>query len=71
MSEDQSGQQHVIVVGPDGQPVAVPAEEVTAQEQQQADEDDDLRDLTDLVEQPAKLMRIGAMIRQLLEEMLA
>jgi hypothetical protein len=65
MSEEQSGQQHVIVVGPDGQPIAVPAESV-----QQADDadGDDLRDLTDLVEQPAKVMRIGAMIRQLLEE---
>ena len=70
MSEDQSGQQHVIVVGPDGQPVAVPAEEVTAQERQ-GDEDDDLRELTDLVEQPAKVMRIGSMIRQLLEEVKA
>src|SRR3954463_5671524 len=68
MSEDQSGQQHVIVVGPDGQPVAVPAEAVG-----QADEasDDDLRELTDLVEQPAKVMRIGSMIRQLLEEVKA
>src|ERR671921_1479835 len=66
MTEDQSGQQHVIVVGPDGQPVAVPADAVnqpTAQE-----EGDDLRDLTELVEQPAKVMRIGSMIRQLLEE---
>ena len=37
---------------------------------QQADdgEGDDLRELTDLVEQPAKVMRIGSMIRQLLEE---
>jgi Protein of unknown function (DUF2587) len=66
MSEDQSGQQHVIVVGPDGQPVAVPAEAVS---QAGGDEDgDDLRELTDLVEQPAKVMRIGSMIRQLLEE---
>jgi hypothetical protein len=66
MSEDQSGQQHVIVVGPDGQPVAVPAEAVT---EGGGDEDgDDLRELTDLVEQPAKVMRIGSMIRQLLEE---
>ena len=66
MSEDQSGQQHVIVVGPDGQPVAVPAEAVN---QADGDEDgDDLRALTDLVEQPAKVMRIGSMIRQLLEE---
>ncbi len=69
MSEQQSGQQHVIVVGPDGQPVAVPAEPV--QQPQDADDDgqgDDLSELTDLVEQPAKVMRIGSMIRQLLEE---
>jgi hypothetical protein len=64
MSEEQSGQQHVIVVGPDGQPVAVPAESVAPAEEA----DDDLRELTDLVEQPAKVMRIGSMIRQLLEE---
>jgi hypothetical protein len=74
----QSGdQEHVIVVGPDGQPVAVPAD-VAAQAMarsgsQPGAEDDsgdgeDLRDLTALVEQPAKVMRIGAMIRQLLEE---
>jgi hypothetical protein len=62
MSEDQFGQQHVIVVGPDGQPVAVPAEA-------EGDENgDELRELTELVEQPAKVMRIGSMIRQLLEE---
>jgi hypothetical protein len=66
MSEEQSGQQHVIVVGPDGQPVAVPAEAVSRPES--ADDGDDLRELTDLVEQPAKVMRIGSMIRQLLEE---
>ncbi len=65
MTEEQSGQQHVIVVGPDGQPIAVPAESV---EQAEDADGDDLRDLTDLVEQPAKVMRIGAMIRQLLEE---
>jgi hypothetical protein len=64
MSEQDSGQQHVIVVGPDGQPVAVPAP--TAE--QSDDDGDDLRELTELVEQPAKVMRIGSMIRQLLEE---
>jgi hypothetical protein len=67
MSEDQSGQQHVIVVGPDGQPVAVPAEAVSAASGDE-EEGEDLRELTDLVEQPAKVMRIGSMIRQLLEE---
>ena len=65
MSEQQSEQQHVIVVGPDGQPVAVPADAV---QQSEEGENDDLSELTDLVEQPAKVMRIGSMIRQLLEE---
>jgi hypothetical protein len=63
-----SEQQHVIVVGPDGQPVAVPAEAV---EQPEEGDGDDLRELTDLVEQPAKVMRIGTMIKQLLEEVRA
>jgi hypothetical protein len=67
MSEEQSGQQHVIVVGPDGQPVSVPAEAVVGGEGHD-DDGDELRELTDLVEQPAKVMRIGSMIRQLLEE---
>jgi hypothetical protein len=31
-------------------------------------DEDDVRNVTDLVEQPAKVMRIGSMIRQLLEE---
>src|SRR6185295_9997744 len=35
---------------------------------QQGDAEDAARSLTDLVEQPAKVMRIGNMIRQLLEE---
>ncbi len=69
MSEQQSGQQHVIVVGPDGQPVAVPADAVQQSEEGHLDDQgDDLSELTDLVEQPAKVMRIGSMIRQLLEE---
>jgi hypothetical protein len=56
-------QQHVMVIGPDGQPAVVSATE-------QQDEDGD-RDITELVEQPAKVMRIGSMIRQLLEEVKA
>ena len=36
-----------------------------------AQDDDDDRSLTDLVEQPAKVMRIGTMIKQLLEEVRA
>jgi hypothetical protein len=56
MSEEQ---QQVVVIGPDGQPVGVPLAGA---------EDGDERSVTDLVEQPAKVMRIGSMIRQLLEE---
>jgi hypothetical protein len=36
-----------------------------------SDQDPDDRSLTDLVEQPAKVMRIGTMIKQLLEEVRA
>ena len=36
-----------------------------------AEEDSDGKSLTDLVEQPAKVMRIGTMIKQLLEEVRA
>ncbi len=36
-----------------------------------ADDDADGKSLTDLVEQPAKVMRIGTMIKQLLEEVRA
>ena len=68
MSE-QPGQdeqeQQVVIIGPDGQPIgSVPASALEAGE----DEDGDERAITDLVEQPAKVMRIGSMIRQLLEE---
>ena len=57
------------MIGPDGQPVSVVMQ---SGEQGAADddstEDDSPAGLTDLVEQPAKVMRIGSMIRQLLEE---
>ncbi|SDS77245.1 Protein of unknown function [Nocardioides scoriae] len=57
------GAEHVMVIGPDGQPVAVPAPV--------DDEEGGERNLTDLVEQPAKVMRIGRMVQQLLEEVKA
>ena len=75
MSE-QSGQpeeqeQRVMVIGPDGQPMgSVPASALEVSESD-SDGDDDERSITDLVEQPAKVMRIGNMIRQLLEEVKA
>jgi Protein of unknown function (DUF2587) len=48
---------NIEIIGPDPQAVA--------------DEDADGKSLTDLVEQPAKVMRIGTMIKQLLEEVRA
>ncbi|GAA1950285.1 bacterial proteasome activator family protein [Nocardioides panacihumi] len=60
MSEEQ-----VVVIGPDGRPVTV-----TPPAPEQADDDGE-RSITELVEQPAKVMRIGSMIRQLLEEVKA
>ncbi|MDZ5619587.1 bacterial proteasome activator family protein [Nocardioides bizhenqiangii] len=71
MSEQSSDgqEQQIVVIGPDGQPVAtMPASAVSGQE---GDADDGERSPTDLVEQPAKVMRIGSMIRQLLEEVKA
>jgi hypothetical protein len=59
---DQSAER-VTVIGPDGQSIPpVPEDD---------DEGPPERALTDLVEQPAKVMRIGSMIRQLLEEVKA
>ena len=59
---DQSAERFT-VIGPDGQSV---------QPGPHGDDDEPAeRALTDLVEQPAKVMRIGSMIRQLLEEVKA
>jgi Bacterial proteasome activator len=61
MSEDAETpeEQQITVIGPDGMAVAGGPDE------------DEERHVTDLVEQPAKVMRIGSMIRQLLEEVKA
>jgi len=77
MSEKPGEQeQQVMVIGPDGQPIgAVPVSALHqpgAESAGQGDEDDDDgTSITDLVEHPAKVMRIGSMIRQLLEEVKA
>src|SRR5207302_10173808 len=56
-----------VTVGPDGATIDDPS-----QLQGEAGElDDDDSSLTDMVEQPAKVMRIGTMIKQLLEEVRA
>jgi hypothetical protein len=59
--------QQVVVVGPDGQPVG------TLAMPQGADGDgpDGGLNVSEMVEQPAKVMRIGTMIKQLLEEVRA
>ncbi|HTY27507.1 MAG TPA: bacterial proteasome activator family protein [Mycobacterium sp.] len=44
---------------------------ISSPEAGQAQDDEDGRSITDLVEQPAKVMRIGTMIKQLLEEVRA
>ena len=63
----------VVVVGPDGQPIGtIPASALPEMTQDSDDEaGDGERHITELVEQPAKVMRIGSMIRQLLEEVKA
>ncbi|HEX5121322.1 MAG TPA: bacterial proteasome activator family protein [Pseudonocardiaceae bacterium] len=64
MTEAGDGQRQVVVVGPDGTPLgtaALPG----------AEGDDSTGDVSNLVEQPAKVMRIGTMIKQLLEEVRA
>ncbi len=44
---------------------------ITGQQAGEADDGEGQRSVTDLVEQPAKVMRIGTMIKQLLEEVKA
>jgi hypothetical protein len=71
------GEDQVVVIGPDGQPIGtIPASALPAMNQVTSDDDEDgagegERHITELVEQPAKVMRIGSMIRQLLEEVKA
>ena len=53
----------VVVIGPDGMAMSG--------QSGGSGEEDDERHITELVEQPAKVMRIGSMIRQLLDEVKA
>jgi hypothetical protein len=75
-SAEHAGEEQVVVVGPDGRPVGtIPVSALpTLGDQDDSDDDSDAegqRHITELVEQPAKVMRIGSMIRQLLEEVKA
>ncbi|MEV6104425.1 bacterial proteasome activator family protein [Streptomyces sp. NPDC051940] len=64
--EQSQDNQHILVVGPDGMAIgnALPGG---------GNGDDESREVpvTEMVEQPAKVMRIGSMIKQLLEEVRA
>lgn len=64
-SNQQNGEQQVMVIGPDGQPVGM------ASLPQSDEHDQDGQGVGSMVEQPAKVMRIGTMIKQLLEEVRA
>ena len=64
-AEKDQSPRTVVVVGPDGRPVGTV--EVSGGEQPGEGEEDPAR----LIEQPAKVMRIGSMIKQLLEEVRA
>ena len=57
--QDPMAQGRVVVVGPDGMAIG------------EGSDQDRERPLVEMVEQPAKVMRIGSMIRQLLEEVRA
>jgi hypothetical protein len=63
-SGPQEQHPQVLVLGPDGMAVAGDQDELDQ-------EGDRERPVTEMVEQPAKVMRIGSMIRQLLEEVKA
>lgn len=57
----QQDDSRIVIVGPDGRPIGFLPAEREAEESAEGS-------VADLVEQPAKVMRIGSMIKQLLEE---
>lgn len=82
MTHSDESPDSIVVVGPDGQPLVIPADagtpltgQVVTDSDKKTDGSDDRDDsgesLADMVEQPAKVMRIGTMIKQLLEEVRA
>jgi hypothetical protein len=64
MSDAPEEKRTVVVVGPDGQPVGT-------MDLPEDGGDAEREDPASLIEQPAKVMRIGSMIKQLLEEVRA
>ncbi|AYF76520.1 bacterial proteasome activator family protein [Nocardia yunnanensis] len=81
MTQSDGVPESIVVVGPEGKPLFIPAAaqiggepvEITGQfvgdhDSGDSEESRDRESLADMVEQPAKVMRIGTMIKQLLEE---
>ena len=64
---DNGRQSHIVVVGPDGTPLGA----TPLMDGKEPPAGSDVGDVSDLVEQPAKVMRVGTMIKQLLEEVRA
>src|SRR5918995_3841605 len=65
MTGAQTEDGKILIVGPDGMAVEGPPRD------DDGEPSDEPRSVTELVEQPAKVMRIGNMIRQLLDEVKA
>ncbi|MGV9412349.1 bacterial proteasome activator family protein [Nocardia sp. NPDC003693] len=79
MTESDGAPESIVVIGPEGKPLIVPANagrggesvEFTGQvvgDENPGESGEKEESLADMVEQPAKVMRIGTMIKQLLEE---
>lgn len=79
MTQSDGVPESIVVIGPEGKPLMIPAAaqiggepvEVTGRVVGEGNSDesgDQDEQLADMVEQPAKVMRIGTMIKQLLEE---
>jgi hypothetical protein len=66
MNEDNDQNPHIVVVGPGGMASAPTGEGGEGEPGEEKE-----RSVAEMVEQPAKVMRIGSMIRQLLEEVRA
>ncbi|MCX0270166.1 bacterial proteasome activator family protein [Nocardia zapadnayensis] len=78
MTQSDDASDPVVVIGPEGRPLVLPAGATASASypgreapEQEGAERDTSESLADMVEQPAKVMRIGTMIKQLLEEVRA
>ncbi|MBF6173433.1 bacterial proteasome activator family protein [Nocardia blacklockiae] len=76
MTQSDGAPDSIVVIGPEGKPLVIPASAqgeapFAAEAGAEAEADSKDESLADMVEQPAKVMRIGTMIKQLLEEVRA